>query len=411
MIFKNNSLYFLIPGNNELKELLLQKYGNAVLEIIDLYYYPLDKLYTNQFEDKTAARNSFISLHSQILRSILHPKFATRIIRDLIEFNYIERLESYQVGVESKKYRLHPSIDKLIFTESEVTNKALVKRLRSFKRKRESECSDNVKNISTSFGNKIYDSEAVKKFVQDFVVTDKNKDEVKVKESMLYMFEKLKEHNFDISQSSKSGRFFNTITNIKKELRQFILDEDGNKHAEVDLSNAQPLFLAMLYQIWKEMFPKENDIDSLYLQLTQEGKLNEYIIENFYQDDINKIGYDDTRKKVKLQILQYFFTSNDVKYTLPIENIFNQIFPNIAAFIRLYKGLHGNSDFSTTLQNMEAQMMLDDIAPQLLAKNISLIPIHDSFMISSKYVNTVKNTISEEFQRQFHITPALKVKY
>jgi len=156
MIKKNGTIYLLIPEDNQLKELLLQKYGKPVLEIIDLYYYLLDKLYTNPFEDKTAVGNDFTALHSQILRNILQPKFASRIINDLLDFNYIERIDSYQVNIESKKYRLHSSIYNLKFTENAVTNKALVKRLTSFSKKREDACSDNIKNISANFDYKIF---------------------------------------------------------------------------------------------------------------------------------------------------------------------------------------------------------------------------------------------------------------
>ena len=67
-------------------------------------------------------------------------------------------------------------------------------------------------------------------------------------------------------------------------------------------------------------------------------------------------------------------------------------------------------DIANELQRLEAEMMINTIAPILLEKNIQFVPVHDSVMISKKHKNEVVNIIRREFFLKYNMNPPLKVK-
>ena len=117
--------------------------------------------------------------------------------------------------------------------------------------------------------------------------------------------------------------------------------------------------------------------------------------------------------------MQYYFSANYVvkhaEYKLA--PIFENLFPNVHHFLSIRKNLKdfgtnkmGNEEFVIDLQNLEAQIMLDHVAPILLQNNINFIPIHDGILVTKRHTEFVRQTIIDVFEKEIQITPPIKIK-
>ena len=148
---------------------------------------------------------------------------------------------------------------------------------------------------------------------------------------------------------------------MKSELLDYI-EIDGEKLVELDIANSQFSILSFI----------TNDIDSNFINLSQEGKLYSTID----KQRMFRIAFD----KVKSEY-------DDVR----------NIFPNTMKFIDSFKKQNGYDMFSNLLQKTESKIIIDYVLDRLIDKGYFIFPIHDAFRVKESELDLIKNAIQELF--------------
>jgi hypothetical protein len=438
-----DNVTFMVPRKFE--ESLATYGGEDIKRYLHGFYYFFDLLYTDKFENhediildddgktkkikkmkskfveykndsklgKLNRKTGYVPLYSPIMQQTL-PNIYGPILQIMKKNGYININDSYhhgELGGYSKSYQL---IDHNDFIRVDCKNKLFANKLMAQEDTRISKMPQVIQDIHQNYSSFKYDYYGAMDYSYDYVELDKEKDVNRVKAAMQHSSLKLLHNNYSPSVSYKSNRHFSTYTNLKKQLRQFIT-LDGEQLWNVDVKNSQPLLLVHYYNLCQDVLV--GSMDDLYVENVLSGEIYKFLVDNEYQDEVTEYGFDITRRKVKEQLLQYYFSPNNVveHADYKLEPIFKKYFPNTDKFVTDVKSVHnsyklGSSDLSIKLQGFEAEIMLEHVAPILLKNSIKFIPIHDSFLVKECHTEFVKNTIIDEFQKITNLTPQIKLE-
>jgi len=179
------------------------------------------------------------------------------------------------------------------------------------------------------------------------------------------------------------GRMHTNYTVLKRHIRKNYLSIDGQDLEEVDITNSQPLFLAVL--IKRELSPAKlvNPEISRYFELVKNGFI--------YEELINKCDIAD-RDEAKIMMYRVLFgiNGNSAKYN----KMFHSIFPTIYKFIKDFKNANNNyKTLSYALQNLESKFIFEGVVKHIMNTNpeIKLFTVHDSICFPLKYKDIVTN--------------------
>lgn len=251
-------------------------------------------------------------------------------------------------------------------------------------------------------------------------------------------------------RNNNNGRIDSNLTNLKKELRQFI--NYSEPLYQIDIVNSQPLFLACLIKTYQEQTPlgvssslKEiNDINSLLNNLNifktsaanaSKSKQNSnsrlssisYVVQNENSKSINTYMdvvcrgflYDQiigvfktykskniTRKEAKIKFFQVLYSDNK---SFKHEKLFlRRLFPIIIDFLEELKRV----DYKIAariLQSMESSFVIDTIIPLFEIHNINCFTIHDSWVMRHSDILAATSIIENEFIRLYGTKPKLEI--
>jgi len=186
------------------------------------------------------------------------------------------------------------------------------------------------------------------------------------------------------------GRMHTNFTILKREIRKNFLTIDGQPLTEVDLSNSQPLFLAVL--IKQELTPSKliNPEITRYFNLVDNGLI--------YEELMNKCDIED-RDEAKIMMYKVLFGINgdSARYN----KMFYKVFPTIYDFILNYKKDKKNyKSLSYKLQNLESNFIYEQVIKHIIESNpeIKIFTVHDSLCFPLKYKDTV-TTIFNYYKR------------
>lgn len=244
--------------------------------------------------------------------------------------------------------------------------------------------------------------------------------------------------------SGKGHRFYNPISNLKKELRNYLTYE-GKGLVSIDIKNSQPYFSILLHQVafWEAIRAKKSRIRGIeeiggvvnvgiddiimllktpetqsyqryqnqaFLRLVVEGKLYEYIQRNFsslYPDRFNN------RENTKKEVMRIFY-SDPKKDSIPFYEPccwFGQHFPVTYELFRIIKA----SDYTllpVLLQRIESFIVIDTICKKI-SKSYPAIPlftIHDSIVTMEENRAIVEAIMREELKAFVGHEPTLAVE-
>jgi hypothetical protein len=247
--------------------------------------------------------------------------------------------------------------------------------------------------------------------------------------------------------SGKGHRFYNPISNLKKELRNY-LTYDGKGLVSIDIKNSQPYFSILLHQIafWEAIRAKKSRIRGIreikeiegigkvgidniitllktsetqsyqgsqiqeFLRLVVEGKLYEYIQENF------RLLYPDrfyNRENTKKEVMRIFY-SNPKKDSIPFYEPccwFGEHFPITYELFKTIKA----SDYTllpVLLQRIESFIVIDTICKKINKSHptIPLFTIHDSIVTTEESRAIVEAIMREELKAFVGHEPTLSVE-
>ena len=199
---------------------------------------------------------------------------------------------------------------------------------------------------------------------------------------------------FYFSQSSKTGRVFTPVCNLKSDFRQF-LKYEGRELVDIDISNCQPLLLYVLYK------DKTTNEAIAFKELVSSGQFNERISE------LCGIVLEnpEDRKKFKVALLTQLFMENYKrgKYL----DLFFAAFPELAIEIKKVKA-KDYRNIAILLQNLEADLIIQGVIGICREKNIPALTIHDSILTLPEYKDEVSFIIIDECQKMYDVKPNLK---
>lgn len=198
------------------------------------------------------------------------------------------------------------------------------------------------------------------------------------------------DHSFRWSVGN-CGRRFNSITSLSRLVRKH-LHVGGKRLASVDLSCAQPAFLA------KEMADSLSYVSgfvepdqSRYASLVQAGTL--------YDEMGTLLGGEIGRDELKRLFLQDIF-AKDGNYHSPVESCFQSHFPSVHRFIR-HVNATDHANLIRRLQKRESEFIFDCVAPDFVSRNPDkfLIPLHDAIFSTEDNIEAVAASFSRGFER------------
>jgi hypothetical protein len=231
-----------------------------------------------------------------------------------------------------------------------------------------------------------------------------------------------------------SRRFHSNITNMAKDLRQF-LRIDGKPLVNLDLKNSQPyLSIILLTDPGKDSdltrdpnlaetlknlkVSRAKDVKK-YIKLVVAGELYEYLMREF-----SKGNLELSRTETKEQVLRILFAKNWMpknEVNRKARKIFMANFPTVH---RIFSKVRGRSKddkfrsfkrFAILLQTIEAHLMLDVIVKRIFKEmpETIVMTIHDSIMTSTdgKSIEGIKQIMVEEFTRFIGYAPRISVEF
>lgn len=256
-----------------------------------------------------------------------------------------------------------------------------------------------------------------------------------------------KQWYFKIDKSA--GRIHTTVTSLKKELREF-LNIRGKRLQETDISNCQPLVsltlfhkdLRIKYEIEKTI-NRVNSINNrlkvgdqeyeyinrhkrlpfmpcniddvinkpdvrIYIKLVSKRKLYKFLLEKYNRNfPLKQLDL----KRLKKKVLASIFSPS--AWESSIIELFRQCFPNVIIVfdhlkIGFTKTRNGNGSQKRTasdphcllailLQSLEANLVIHQIVPDIIAKNsdIPILTIHDAILSYPEHKKLIKEIIDK----------------
>jgi len=255
--------------------------------------------------------------------------------------------------------------------------------------------------------------------------------------------EKLANKEFYYNVDENVGRFHSNLTNLKKELRNFIT-YNGQKLVNIDIKNAQPLFSTLLFckEFYNENSLKINifnypSIINLIasnhqyfisytiilvkmLDSVDKQDINAYCdfvySGNFYQK-ISEVLYPTAtfeKQNVKKMMFVIFFSNNRYmgQSGAKSKKDFKAHFPQTYEIFRRIK-LKNHSALAHLLQRIESSIMIENVAARISEErpDLPIFTIHDSVVTilgNEEYVSTV---IKEEIFRLTGLNAQLGIEF
>lgn len=247
----------------------------------------------------------------------------------------------------------------------------------------------------------------VKNYVNDIKFLFDIEDDNKIKEIIKNWdmnINKIDNKDWDNSTSTNTGRFFNNISQMPRELRSTLYNNDGEELVELDIANSQPFLFNQLINenidLDKSIFNEYEDV-KLYKELTEKGKLYDYIIKKW------NIKID--RHLFKKHFFgKIFYCKTKSNYRYEYSKLFMKEFPHVfELIIELKKGDYTN--LAKQLQKRESSLIVYQIGKILMQKNIWFITVHDSIICKESDSKEVNDIMKKIFNKN-KLNPTIKIK-
>lgn len=436
---KDTNLYWEIPSSIDL-EGFLTKYPPSFPYKIDKFYYIIEYLSKGMDFEDLDNNEGFINLNAQKLQRALHDY--KKYLDYLVGKHFIRTDMNYIVGEKSKgylinKYTYHKATVQLVPIKDFVFRRNRTKEVNIVKA--ELKVTATKYHYLTKWFNeklKIDVENATNKAEELFPEqtgaikgTKKGKPSIWHKRyKAISAINKIANQEFYYSVDDNVGRFHSNLTNIKRELRNYIT-YDGQKLLNIDIRNSQPLFSLLLLQ---ESFYTKNegqftiynlphslpflsssnqsylatlimivkvfktiDFQSIeeYISMINSGEFYKKISELVYPDN----AFD--KQKIKEMIFTVFFSNN--KFIGQVEakpkSDFKAAFPSVYEIFRQLK-VKNHTALAHILQRIESEIIVQRVAKRIASERpeLPIFTIHDSVATTEGNEDYVAAVIKEE---------------
>jgi hypothetical protein len=380
----------------------------------DKLYFLLTLIYYGIIFDKRNEKDSFVQLNSSYLKIIIGGRYKT-YLQHLIDLGIIESDNQYIVNVKFKGYRLTEKYRFVKSKQVEISNLRILKNISRYKALRKKQIVlPQHKYIYQCLEKVKIEHEQAKYFIESNIT---NVDEYFSYNASIDL---IKAEDWFFVPDSTAGRVHNNITNLPKNLRQFLRYEN-RALIEIDIANSQPfLFNILIYRYLSQYsdslsnsgsniilsyvhpnYTKYPDIE-LYKELTSKGMFYEYLMD--------KLGITENRDSFKIRFFKkIFYSRENDNYVTAERKAFKGLFPKVAEIISHYKK-DGYKQLAIQLQRVEAAIMINKIVPLLAKQKIYVLTIHDSFLTTNENIAVVEKIILAEFKNQYGLVPTVRIK-
>ena len=365
------------------------------------YLYIVNKIRHTQIFNSEYTNESYVRLHSDLLKKTISKKQTPIILKKLIKNNIIECDGIYIPGIKAYGYRVsaHYLAQKWHYTE--VTDVELVGKILSIKEKH----ANDIRLKGMGYVTAAYWAKEIvinKRNALFYINNKKNNFSDDQKAHFKISIDSIINKAF-FTSCSKTNRMYSNLCCIKGGLRQHCTI-DGQELFEIDVTSSQPVFLGLLMRRNKNVDQEEVE---KYVEVVCSGMFYEFMADNAGLD------VDLKDKKVRSDFKQKFFTGclYDVarKKLSKMETVFEKSFPTILAECRLLKR-DDHCVLSQELQKMEARFIYHCV--EICAKSIGDVPlttIHDAIVSTQDNIYMVEQIVNSEFKK-LNIDPKVKVK-
>lgn len=399
----------------------------------DNHLYFIHKIYEEKLFESRYNKDSFINLHSHTLRSIIGERIFYDVRENLQSKGVIEINHSYSVDNFSKSYRLTDNYRNVKHIQVKLTNEKILQRIYKHKQKLINEVPEGIEYEMLYENLTKLNIDYLK--ANDFINRNYSNDPDKYnpyKISIDYIHEK----NFYFKVDNVAGRVHTNITNLPKELRQF-LSYNGQSLINIDISNSQPFLFNILIQnyfetkqpktyfsfnsnsfsnfsntstsqlpTYKNISPYVVQFEDVkkYVELTSEGKFYEYVMK---EGGVKKNKRAEFKKRLFGTV---FFCNPSDRYNYKEAKLFNKLFPNVYEIIGNYKK-EDYRQLAIKLQRAEAKIMINKVCRRIAEEKpeIFIATIHDSILTTEDNKNYVCDVILSEFEINFNLKPSIKI--
>lgn len=249
---------------------------------------------------------------------------------------------------------------------------------------------------------------------------------------------------FYLKRNRTNYRVDSNLTNMKKELRQFM-----NGYSQIDLVNSQPYLLNLLlaYSTNNSISTKyinsipthtsipthlsscgvidhtkvlQGNMDRLFRELRNPPVLNSIEVQKYrkltqtgkiYEHFMTKFGKN--RKEAKTLFIGALYAPNCSSNFRQEQQLFKEEFPTISKLLWQLKTKTKRKDYanlSIALQTLESEIFINNIAARLYSNNIPVYTVHDSVIVKDENVTEVMAVLQEVFIKYFGEVPEFKVE-
>ncbi len=385
---KNDYIYQFIPKDfqylTQQTKIVFDGKNLKTSYLINIIHELLVKYY---FSNKT---NVKFNLSSKILRK-KYGEFYNYYMKYLIEKKFINIVSKYYVGKKTNTYKIN---NQNVYDTIRYKNydKFLIKKMKK----------DIYESSITEISNSPIPLEIRKVLVHNLTKIDIDYDKSKdfldnLKETKKIEISKYKKNEISVENISIKniyfkfdgfGRFHTNFTILKKEIRNKFLTINNEILTELDITNSQPLFFAILL---KKEVPSINGDTRRYFDLVKNGLIYDDIIQN---------STIKTRKSAKELMYKVLFGDNE---ECKKENrIFKTLYPSAHEYIVEFKTEKKNYRLlSHQLQRMESEFIFDTVVAEIIKEypNMIFFTVHDSICFPKSYKNRIKKIFDKHLNK------------
>lgn len=367
------------------------------------YLYVISNIYIRPYLDKRIEDSDFVPLKMELLRELISKQETEIIIDNLVELDILESDGIFIIGEKSRGYKIKNK-SSLKWQLKEMKDAGLAQKLTMKQDAMVGGIDNNGEGyriVNCWFKSLEMDVKKAKKYISNHFRGNQEKYNSGFCSINLF------EHGIKfISVDNTSNRLHCNLTNIDSALRKF-LTINGERLAQVDISNSQPLFLGMVMK--SNAMVEVNELNK-YLQLVCSGQFYEYLACKMPGKPLN-LKDKEVRKKFKRGMFSgVLFDKNRTKLS-KWEVLFQKEFPTFFAVVREIKSENYNA-MAIMLQKMESQFIFNAVAVidyEIGRGKAPLLTIHDSIVSTYEYIDIVQQVMEQLFQEEYDLLPTLKV--
>lgn len=358
----------------------------------DKYVYLINKLYITRFIDKTLNPESYVLLYSVYLLKMLG-HYYKEILNTLVASQIAETDNLYIRNSKSKGYRLTAKYRDAKFKRVQITDKVILRNYENYKKEISTNYSDAVSFLESNLYKLNINERSARNYIETNITDFTSYTAYNLSVDMLA------NGSLFFNQDSTAGRVHSNVSNMPSVLRPY-LNYNGLPLVEIDICNSQPFLLNILLD---KYFTSNLPPDvMLYRELTSTGKFYEYLMQEF--------NTDLPRAEFKTACFaKIFYSMESEKYVYRERKDFGKLFPNVSSVISHYK-TPDYKNLAISMQRAEADIIINNVVPELMKQNIYCLTIHDSVLVTPENADQTKQIIQDTFINKLGYSPKIKTK-